>query len=107
MNNDERVLSLLGMARRAGKLQAGFERSSGAVKSGAAKLAVICCDISPKTAKELRYVCDKFNVPVVSTDFTLQQLTDAIGFKSGVCAVCDSGFAGRVSALLTNNGKDD
>ncbi len=103
MNN--KATSLLGMARRAGKLEAGFERCSAAIKSGKAKLVTVCCDISEKTTKEIVFLCEKHNVQVVKVAFTLSQLSDAIGFKTGICALCDSGFAQRLTQLLI--GKDD
>ena len=103
MNN--KAESMLGMARRAGKLEAGFERCATAVKSGKAKLMIICCDISEKTQKEMLFLCDKHNVAALQTELTLSQLSAAIGFKAGLCAVCDQGFAGRLTELLT--GKDD
>jgi ribosomal protein L7Ae-like RNA K-turn-binding protein len=95
------ALSLLGIARRAGKLQAGFLQCESAIKSGKAALALSCSDISPKTEKELKFLCGKHNVAHISADFTLAELTGAIGVKAGLCAVCDKGFADRLSAMLT------
>jgi len=102
---NNKATSLLGMARRAGKLDAGFERCSTAIKSGKAKLVIACSDISDKTKKEIRFLCNKQGVQVAEVSFTLSQLSAAIGFKAGLCAVCDQGFANRLKELLT--GRDD
>ena len=104
---NDRIASMLGLARRAGKLEAGFERCASAVKSGKAKLAISCSDISPKTKKELNFLCEKHGVNSLDTFLTLTQLSAAIGIKAGLCVVCDDGFAKRLTELLTDNGKDD
>lgn len=101
-----KLLSLLGMAERAGKLSPGFSRCSSAIKSSKAQGVLLCSDMSAKTAKEIRFLCDRHRVPLWEPDVTIEELSAAIGFQSGVCAVCDPGFA-RSMAVLTSNGKDD
>ncbi len=103
---DSKMLNLLGIAMRAGKVQAGFNRCSTAVKSGKAKLVILCSDISDKTAKEINFLCGKFPTPVLKADFDILRLSAAIGTKAGVCAVCDAGFANNLAALSNSNGKD-
>ncbi len=100
-NSLQSALGLLGMARRAGKLQAGFERCETAIKSGKATLAFACADISAKTKKELAFLCDKHSVAFISSEINTTELSNAIGVKAGVAAVCDQGFSKRLAALLS------
>ncbi len=102
-----KLLSLLGMATRAGRLCPGFTRCSTAVKASKASLVIVCRDMSDKTKKEARFLCDKFATPLAESDITVEELSAAIGFKAGVCAVCDAGFAQSMAALINSNGKDD
>lgn len=102
-----KLLSLLGMATRAGKLCPGFSRCSSAIKSAKANLVIVCRDMSDKTVKEVRFLCDKFNTPVTESDITIEELSVAIGFKAGVCAVCDEGFVRSIASLINSIGKDD
>ena len=102
-----KLLSLLGMAERAGKLSPGFSRASSAIKSSKAQGVLLCSDLSAKTAKEIRFLCGPRQVPVWEPDVTIDELSAAIGFKAGVCAVCDPGFARSMAALITSIGKDD
>ena len=104
---NDKAFPLLGMAMRAGKLAAGFNRCETAVKSGRAALVLICSDISAKTAKEMHFLCDKHGCPVCETDFTGFQLSAAIGTKCGVCAMTDPNFANRLKDILNCYGKDD
>ena len=92
------VLSRLGFARKAGRLSLGFEASKEAVTSNKAKLIIVASDISAKTEKETRFFAkEKCNVTKV--DFTTEEISAAIGFRAGVLAVNDEGFA---KAILNN-----
>ncbi len=107
MSNNTQALNLLGMARRAGKLQQGTERCEAAIKSGKAALAFTCADMSAKSKKEIAFLCEKHSVAVIHTDITTTELSNAIGAKAGVAAVCDQGFAKRLRTLLTAKREDD
>ena len=96
-----KLLSLLGIAERAGKLHPGFSRCSNAVKSAKAYGVILCSDLSAKSQKEVRFLCDKYRVPLWTPGITIEELSAAIGFKAGVCAVCDPGFAQRAADLIT------
>ncbi len=105
-SNLKSALGLLGMARRAGKLQSGFERCETAIKSGKAALIVTCSDLSAKTKKELSFLGSRHSVAVIDADFTATELSDAIGVKAGTAAVCDQGFAKRLKDLLSAKRED-
>ncbi len=104
---DKKMLNFLGIAVRAGKVQAGFNRCSTAIKSGKAKLVIVCCDISEKTVKEIRFLCDKYHTKMIEVDCQIAELTAAIGTKAGICAVCDLGFANNLEALSKCNERID
>ena len=81
--NPSPVLSLLGLARRAGRLSPGFDAAAESIKKGTAKVVLLAGD-----------------VPVHRLAETMQQAGAAIGKKSaGVLAVNDDGFARKLSAL--------
>lgn len=91
MNNDP-ILSRLGFARKANKTAFGFAKSKEALKQQKAKLIVVASDISQKSEKEIRFFAGDA-VPVVRIDSTIEQLSNAVGFKAGIVAVNDEGFA--------------
>ena len=92
MNN--KILSLLGFASKAGKLSFGFDAAITAAKSGKAKLIVIAEDISPKSCKEAMFFADKENVKyLILKGIDIMAVSKAVGRKCGVIAVNDSGFA--------------
>jgi len=99
LNN--KVLSLLGFAAKAGKLGYGFEAAIGAVKAGKSKLILIACDISPKSSKETLYFADKFGVRhSVIKGIDIKTVSDAVGRKCGILSVSDQGFADSILKAL-------
>ena len=60
-----KLLSMLGLARRAGKLESGFDAAVIAAREGKAALLLAARDISEKTFQNLRYEAEKAGIPVV------------------------------------------
>ncbi len=97
--NQEKLLSLLGLARRAGKVEPGFDAAVTAAREGKAALLVAAGDISPKTEKNLRYEGDRAGIPTVRIGTGMEALGRACGIRAGVLAVTDKGFAKAAAGL--------
>lgn len=95
-NTDKRILSMFGLAARAGKLASGEFQTETAVKSGTAFLVVVANDASDNTRKLFHDKCSFYKVPVIILG-TKEELGHAIGkeFRASV-AILDEGFAGAV-----------
>ncbi len=102
-----KILSVLGLVRRASKLSIGFNETVSAAKNKKARLTVYSNDVSPKTAKEVRFVSEKYGVPCIALDCTMEQLSVSIGVKAGVVAVNDRGFAEKLISLHNTIRKDE
>ena len=61
----DRVLSMLGIAAKAGKIASGEFATENAVKAGKAFLVVTAADASENTAKKFRDMTDFYRVPLV------------------------------------------
>lgn len=97
MNYKIKFFNLFTMCIKAGKLLKGFDISMDAVKSGDVFLVMTASDISPKTLKEVRFVCEKNkSVKMAELPFSIDELSMSIGKKAGVVAVSDKGFADRL-----------
>lgn len=92
----DKVLSLLGLCRRAGRLEAGFAAGREAARSGRAALLLAASDVSDKTYKNLRYEADRAHIQAVRLRADMAGLSKACGVKAGVVAVTDPGFAGAI-----------
>ena len=93
----DKVLSLLGLARRAGKLEAGFDAAVSAARAKKARLLIAAADVSEKTVKNLKYEGDRVGIPTVRGNAGMEETGRACNVRAGVLAVTDQGFA---AALL-------
>ena len=85
MNSQQKIINLLTICRKAGKLVIGFDAVKEAVYGGNASCVITASDISAKTYSGLD--SDEFY--------------DAVGKKVVVAAVCDYGFAVKFKSLGT------
>lgn len=91
-----KLLSLLGLCRKAGKLAHGFEAARDAVKSGTAALVLVSKDISPKTKKELLFTAGKTGTTIVTAPVTMLEIEQKTGKRAGVLAILDKGLGEAV-----------
>ena len=89
--DNRKVLNLLGLAQKAGKVASGEFSTEKAVKSGHAMLAVISEDASGNTKKKFHNMCEWYHVPAI-------ELADKASL--GHCL----GKADRTSAAITDEG---
>ena len=90
--NDDKMLSMLGLCRRAGKLFAGYDLCVEKIKQGQAMLALAASDISEKTYKNLCYEADRMQIPARRIRYDKETLGKACGIKAGIVTVTDEGF---------------
>ncbi|MBO4900885.1 MAG: ribosomal L7Ae/L30e/S12e/Gadd45 family protein [Lachnospiraceae bacterium] len=108
MSRPDRVLSLLGLAMKAGKVVSGETSTESAVKSLQAYLVVVAEDASENTRKHFTDMCNYRDIPIV-TYSTREELGRAIGkdYRSNL-AVTDEGLSGSIiKAMETLNKEED
>jgi len=98
--NSQKIVNLLTVCRRAGKAVLGFDAAVAEIKTGKALRILLAEDISPKTEKEIRFICTKHNTEVDKTEITAEEFERCLNKKVAVIAVCDAGFAERFGELL-------
>lgn len=103
MNDNPKLLSLLGMCRRAGKLSCGHDAAVGSVRSKSAKLCLLSSDASQRLIKEIEREAgfEGREIPVKVLYSGMEEIGRATGFKSAVVTVNDEGFAKTMLGLLT------
>lgn len=101
--NKEKTLSMLGLARRAGRLSMGHDMAEKALVSGKAKLLIFAVDSSERIYNEFEHLISKKNikVKVQKLDITMNEIHFACGYKAGVITVDDMNFADRIVSLLS------
>ena len=95
-----RWIGLMGLARRAGQLEAGSFLTEKSIRAGKAKLVLLAEDASDNTRKAITDACTYRKVPLV-TVLKKTELGHAVGLEDRVC-LCITGesFAGRILELL-------
>lgn len=102
MNDNPKLLSLLGMCRRAGRLSCGHDAAIGSVRSRSAKLCLLSEDSSQRLRKEIEREAafDGRDIPVRMLSSTSDEIGKATGLRSAVVTVNDEGFAKTMLGLL-------
>ncbi len=91
INENDRILSYLGFAKKAGKLVSGQGNCENALKSNKAMLVLLSNDTSPNTQKHFSDMANFRNVPIYL--FSGNQLGCAIGKEEHkTVVVTDKGF---------------
>ena len=99
---NEKILSLFGLARRAGKLAPGHDAVIESVVKNKAKLCVLCVDASERLEREIKHACsyENKNIPVLKANFDMKTLSKAIGTKAAVISINDEGFAKKLLSMF-------
>lgn len=105
MTDNPKLLSLLGMCRRAGRLSCGHYAAIGSVRSKSAKLCLLSSDASQRLRNEIEREADFEGraIPVRHLLSTMDEIGKATGLKSAVVTVNDEGFAKSMLGLLNEN----
>lgn len=97
---NNKVLGLLGLATRAGKVQSGEFSTDKAVKAGKAALVLVSKDSSENTRKQFKNQCAYYKVPYFEFG-DKEELGRAMGKEMRASlAVVDAGFADAIVKLL-------
>ncbi|MCI8427522.1 MAG: 50S ribosomal protein L7ae [Lachnospira sp.] len=94
--NQDKTLSMLGLAQKAGKVASGEFSTEKAIKSGKASIVIVADDSSDNTKKMFKKMCDYYKVPVYYYS-DKETLGHAIGkqFRASL-AVIDEGFGKQI-----------
>lgn len=100
----DKLLSMLGLAAKAGKLKSGEFSVDKAIKEGKAKLVIVAADASDNAKKSYSDSCNYYHVPYMEHG-TKEELGHYIGkgFRAAV-AVTDDGFAKALSGKEDTDG---
>lgn len=98
---NDRLLSLLGICRRAGRLVIGADPVREAVDTGKAFLVLCASDISQNTEKKIRATVEaKGNAEYCIIKRTKDEISFSLGKTCAVLAIIDEGFAKKLLELV-------
>ena len=106
-----KLLGLLSLCRKAGKLRIGFEPVKEAAGMGEARLVLYAADFSPRSRERMERALEgnqrrtKPALPPEQADigFSMEDLAQVCGKLAGVVAVVDDGFAAGMKKLMCSD----
>lgn len=95
---------MLGLCKRAGRLDCSSERVLESVRKGKACLVLYASDISANTLKKFNDSCTHYKKKIVACPLTMAQLSDFLGMSgnTAAAAVTDNGFAAAIIKILNS-----
>ncbi len=99
---NKKYLSMLGMARRAGKLSMGHDMAIKAISEHKTDLVIFASDVSKRLIDEFKVTIEKSKSDVTVTVIpeTINDIHRTLGYKAGVVTVNDINFSGRIKELI-------
>ncbi|HFR4576317.1 TPA: YlxQ-related RNA-binding protein [Streptococcus suis] len=98
-NKKQKILNLLGLAQRAGRLISGEELVVDAIRKQQAKLVFLANDAAGNLSKKITDKSHTYQVEVV-TAFSTLELSAAVGKARKVLAVTDAGFTKKMRSIM-------
>lgn len=104
MENNKKILNLLGLATKAGMTASGEFMTEKSIKDGRAHLVIVSSDASENTRKMFLNMCTYYEVPIYIFG-SKEELGHAIGKEMRASlAVVDAGFSKALVKQIKLNG---
>ena len=98
--NKNKLLGLIGLARRAGKIDFGTQSSTDTIKRKKAKLIIMAQDISDRTKKNFETLCNKEKIEYRIFG-TIDELSNCIGQNNkAVICIKDENFSNEIKKII-------
>ena len=96
-------LTLLGLARKAGRIVPGSDAAGQCLRQGKASLLLLVSDASDNTARRARRRAEETGTELLFLPYTKEELGRALGRRTCALAVLtDEGFASALKKILNN-----
>ncbi len=99
MKND-RLLSFLGLCKRAGRLISGAETVTRAITEHKAVLVLYASDVSDNSLKGVQRAAHAEGIPAYRLPRSKEELSFALGKHCAIICTTDAGFAEKITELM-------
>ena len=97
---NNKILGLLGLCTRAGKLVFGTDACTDVIKKRNVKLVMVAEDAADRTKRNFEFLCRKNEIPICFFG-TMEEISKAIGNRNKVVvAVKDPNFANEMKKII-------
>ena len=91
--------SMIGFAKRAGKLVCGNDAVRRGLDDGSLRMVFLAKDVSEKTADNIRFFCEQRELPAISAPFMMDDVAHMIGRRVGILGITDPNMEERLKEL--------
>ena len=99
---NKKILGLIGLSAKAGKVSFGSDSVENDLKRNSVKLVIVAEHSSDRTKSKFRKICDKYNIPIIETG-EIESLSKAIGKKNkAIIGIKDINLSNEIKKI--NNG---
>ncbi len=99
----DKLVSFLGIARKAGALKFGHDRVLDLVNKKKCKLVLFTSDYSAKQAHDVKIRCELHHIKYHVLKHKMQDIADVTINLSGVMAIDDNNFSDQIEVIIKNN----
>ena len=102
--SNDRLLSFLGLCRRAGKMTIGNDAVTQNINNGKTYLIILAQDVSDRTEETLRKKLEKSGsrLEIRKLPYSRYDMNAALGKFAGVMSVDNRGFAKKIIEMMGN-----
>lgn len=105
---NDKLLSLLGIAKRAGRLSIGFDAAAASMKKGESAVVVLSQELSDRSKRTISALAEQYGVECIYSGCSMEETGHALGRKqTGIVSVNDNGFALKITALCAQNSQEE
>lgn len=98
--NKNKILGLIGIARRANKVTFGTQATTNMIEKRKVKLVILAQDSADRTKKNFIMICEKYNVKLRIFG-TIQELSKSIGQNDkAIIGVLDENFSNEIIKII-------
>lgn len=99
----EQILSLIGLARKAGRVAVGEESTGAAARDKSARLLLVAADAADSSSRRASVFAESGKCPLLTVALTKAELGHALGYADvAMLAVTDFGFAAAIAGKLAS-----
>ena len=96
------IMNFLGLSRRAGKLSIGHDSVIESIVKNKSELLILASDASDRLKNEIKHAATygNRNIPVIESQFLMEDYYNGIGKKSAVFSVTDKSFKEKLKTMF-------
>lgn len=100
MVNQNKVLGLIGLSAKAGKIEFGTDAVENAIKKKKVKLVIVSSDAAERTKENFEFLCKKSNINFIVFGYK-EEISKAIGKNNkAVIAIKDINLSNEIYKII-------